>query len=134
MQPPAFLTAVVLPHSLLIDIFADILALAGMVFALWGRITLGRNWTLYPSLKEDHELIVRGPYRFARHPMYTGLLSMLLGAVIWYGTATGFVCFIACFLGTWLKLREEERLLTVHFGESYRTYKTRVKAIIPFLL
>jgi protein-S-isoprenylcysteine O-methyltransferase Ste14 len=118
----------------LIDIFADILALAGMVFALWGRITLGRNWTLYPSLKEDHELIVRGPYRFARHPMYTGLLSMLLGAVIWYGTATGFVCFIACFLGTWLKLREEERLLTVHFGESYRTYKTRVKAIIPFLL
>jgi protein-S-isoprenylcysteine O-methyltransferase Ste14 len=66
--------------------------------------------------------------------MYTGLLSMLLGAVIWYGTATGFVCFIACFLGTWLKLREEERLLTVHFGESYMTYKTRVKAIIPFLL
>ena len=134
VQPPAFLTAVVLPHSLLIDIFADILALAGMVFALWGRITLGRNWNLYPSLKQNHELIVRGPYQFARHPMYTGFVSMLLGAVIWYGTATGFVCFIACFLGTWLKLREEERLLTVHFGESYRTYKTRVKAIIPFLL
>ncbi len=134
VQPPAFLTAVVLPHTLWTDIFADILGLGGMVFTLWARITLGRNWNLYPSLKEDHELIVRGPYRYARHPIYTGFVSMLLGAVIWYGTAAGLVCFIACFLGTWLKLSQEENLLTQHFGEDYRLYKMRVKAIIPFIL
>jgi protein-S-isoprenylcysteine O-methyltransferase Ste14 len=134
VQPPAFLNAVVLPPTLWTDIFADILGLAGMAFALWGRITLGRNWNLYPSLKESHELIVRGPYQYVRHPMYTGFISMLLGAVIWYGTATGFVWFFACFLGTWFKLGQEEKLLTAHFGESYKLYKMRVKAIIPFIL
>lgn len=134
LRPPAFLTAVVLPHSLWTDIFANILALAGMVFAMWGRVTLGRNWNLYPSLKENHELIVRGPYKYVRHPMYTGFITMLLGAVIWYGTATGIVWFLACFMGTWLKLRQEEKLLTVHFGENYMLYKMRVKAIVPFIL
>jgi protein-S-isoprenylcysteine O-methyltransferase Ste14 len=134
VQPPAFLTAVVLPHTLWTDIFADILGLAGMVFALWGRITLGRNWNLYPSLKESHELIERGPYQYVRHPMYTGFISMLLGAVVWYGTAIGLAWFFACFIGTWFKLRQEEKLLTAHFGENYRLYKMRVKAIIPFIL
>ncbi|MFY9852744.1 MAG: isoprenylcysteine carboxylmethyltransferase family protein [Terracidiphilus sp.] len=134
VRPPAFLTAVVLPHTIWTDLLADVLALAGMVFALWGRITLGRNWNLYPSLKENHELIVRGPYKYVRHPMYTGFVSMLLGAVLWYGTAIGFVWFLASFLGTWLKLRQEEKLLTAHFGENYRLYKIRVKAIIPFVL
>jgi len=100
VQPPAFLNTVVLPHALWTDIFADILGLAGMLFALWGRITLGRNWNLYPGLKESHELIVRGPYQYVRHPMYTGFISMLLGAVIWYGTVTGLVWFFACFLGS----------------------------------
>jgi protein-S-isoprenylcysteine O-methyltransferase Ste14 len=38
------------------------------------------------------------------------------------------------FPGQWLKLRQEEKLLTAHFGESYKLYKMRVKAIIPFIL
>jgi protein-S-isoprenylcysteine O-methyltransferase Ste14 len=66
-----------------IDISADILALAGMVFALWARITLGRNWNLYQSLKENQGLIVRGPYQLVRHPMYAGFVSMFHGVVIW---------------------------------------------------
>ncbi|MGA3009498.1 MAG: isoprenylcysteine carboxylmethyltransferase family protein [Terracidiphilus sp.] len=134
IQLPAFLAAIILPQAVWIDILADILGLAGMVFALWGRVTLGHNWNLYPALKENHELIVRGPYQYVRHPMYTGLVSMLLGAVIWYGKAAGFAWFFACFLGTWFKLRQEEKLLTAHFGESYGLYKVRVKAIIPFIL
>lgn len=133
-QPPAFLTAVILPQTVWTDIFADILGLGGMAFALWGRITLGRNWNLYPSLKENHELIVRGPYQFVRHPMYTGFISMLLGAIVWYGRVAGLVYFFACFLGAWFKLRQEERLLTAYFGKSYRLYKMRVKALIPFIL
>lgn len=122
------------PRTPGIDICADILALAGLVIALWGRLTLGRNWNIYPGLKTDHELIERGPYAYVRHPMYTGLLLMLLGAVIWYGTWIGLVFFIACFFGTWLKLRQEEKILIEHFGESYVSYKMRVKALIPFAL
>jgi protein-S-isoprenylcysteine O-methyltransferase Ste14 len=113
---------------------ADVVVFAGLAIALWGRMTLGRNWSLNPSIQEGHELIMRGPYVYVRHPMYSGLLLMLLGAVIWFGSWIGVIVFVVSFLGTWLKLRQEERLLTEHFGTSYLTYKERVKALIPFVL
>jgi protein-S-isoprenylcysteine O-methyltransferase Ste14 len=118
----------------MISFCADMIVLAGLVISLWARIELGRNWNLNPSIQEDHELIERGPYVYVRHPMYSGLILMLLGAVIWYGSWVGGTIFIVCLIGTWLKLRQEERLLTEHFGMSYLKYKERVKALIPFLL
>src|SRR5215831_14433388 len=48
----------------------------GLVFSIWARLTLGRNWSGTVTLKEEHELVERGPYRFVRHPIYTGLLAM----------------------------------------------------------
>jgi len=113
---------------------AALLALLGLVMALWGRIALGRNWNIHPGLKENHEFIERGPYACVRHPMYSGLCLMLLGTVIWFGNGAGFIFFLACFLGTWWKLRAEEKLLTKQFGEGYLQYKARVKALIPFVL
>jgi protein-S-isoprenylcysteine O-methyltransferase Ste14 len=118
----------------MISFCADMIVLAGLVISIWARIELGRNWNLNPSIQEDHELIERGPYVYVRHPMYSGLILMLLGAVIWYGNWVGGTVFIVCLIGTWLKLRQEERLLTEHFGKSYLRYKERVKALIPFLL
>jgi protein-S-isoprenylcysteine O-methyltransferase Ste14 len=120
--------------TLLAGICADTIVLAGLAIALWARRELGRNWSLNPSIQENHELIERGPYVYVRHPMYSGLLLMLLGTVIWYGSWVGGIYFSACLIGTWLKLREEERLLTAHFGMSYLKYKERVKALIPFIL
>jgi protein-S-isoprenylcysteine O-methyltransferase Ste14 len=113
---------------------ADLLAIAGLIIALWGRIVLGRNWNMHPGLKENHELIERGPYAYVRHPMYSGLCLMFLGTMIWSGHKAGYLVFFACLLGAWFKLRQEEKILTRHFGESYLSYKARVKALIPFVL
>jgi len=107
---------------------------AGLIIALWGRIVLGRNWNIHPGLKENHELIERGPYAYVRHPMYSGLCLMLLGTVLWCGNTAGYLLFFASLLGVWFKLRQEEKILTRHFGESYLSYKARVKALIPFIL
>ena len=112
---------------------AALLAVAGLVIALWGRIVLGRNWNIHPGLKENHELIERGPYTYMRHPMYSGLCLMFLGTMIWSGHKAGYLVFFACLLGAWFKLRQEEKILTIHFGDSYLQYKTRVKALIPFV-
>jgi protein-S-isoprenylcysteine O-methyltransferase Ste14 len=117
----------------MVGICADAIVLAGLVFALWARVELGRNWNLNPSIQENHELIERGPYVYVRHPMYSGLVLMLLGTVIWYGRWVGAIVFVASLVGTWLKLRAEERLLIGHFGTSYLKYKERVKALIPFI-
>lgn len=121
------------PHIMIVDIVAGIVVFIGLAIALWGRITLGRNWSMLPSFKEHHELIESGPYAYVRHPMYTGLLLMFLGTVIWYGMLAGLIIFIFSFLGTWFKLSQEQKMLTKHFGDSYLAYKRRVKALIPFI-
>ena len=59
---PPYVIWTILPHKLLVCFGADLLALAGLIVALWGRITLGKNWNLYPSFQENHELIQSGPY------------------------------------------------------------------------
>src|SRR5208337_3059559 len=51
----------------------------GIAFAVWARVTLGSNWSAKPMVKEDHELVIRGPYALARHPIYTGLLLASTG-------------------------------------------------------
>jgi protein-S-isoprenylcysteine O-methyltransferase Ste14 len=132
--PASALATPLWPRTPIIEGGADLIVLVGLAIALWGRATLGRNWNIDPGLKENHELIARGPYAYVRHPMYSGLIIMLLGTVMWFGTATGLVFFLACFAGTWLKLRQEEILLTRHFGALYPRYQARVKALIPFVL
>jgi protein-S-isoprenylcysteine O-methyltransferase Ste14 len=134
LRLPTWVGFRILPHTPALTLAAAFLVLAGFGVALWGRLALGRNWNLMPSLKQDHELIIRGPYAWVRHPMYSGLLLMLLGTVAWHGG--GAVCMLwpLSFLGTWLKLRQEEKLLTRHFGAAYRAYQARVGALVPFLM
>ena len=131
---PVYVTAMVLPHTVGVCLGADLLALAGLFVASWGRVALGRNWNLFPSFQDHHELIQSGPYAYVRHPMYSGLTLMFLGAVIWNGAGYGFILFFCCSLGTWFKLRQEEKLLTRHFGAEYSSYRSRVKALIPFVI
>ena len=122
------------PQTLTVGIVADIITFIGLIIMLWARTALGRNWSANVVFKEKHELIVRGPYRYVRHPIYSGLLLMVLGAAIIQGRVAGFVVFIACFIGFLFKALQEERLLTKHFPEAYPDYKARVKALIPFVL
>src|SRR5262245_3890759 len=69
---------------------AAVLCIIGLTFAVWARITLGRNWSGVVTLKEGHELVERGPYRFVRHPIYTGLLTMFFATVLALGYLAGF--------------------------------------------
>jgi protein-S-isoprenylcysteine O-methyltransferase Ste14 len=123
----------VLPHTVVTGILGDVLLFVGLFIAIWARITLGGNWSARVTLKENHELIQRGPYRVVRHPIYSGLLLMILGTAILIGQVGGFVvlAFSACGLG--VKLRREEALLTKHFPE-YSEYMYRTAALVPFVL
>jgi protein-S-isoprenylcysteine O-methyltransferase Ste14 len=122
-----------LPDTLALRIISDVTVLIGLIIALWARTILGGNWSASVTFKQDHELIERGPYRFVRHPIYTGILLMILGTAIITGRAGPFLALIICFLVYWQKLRQEEALLTRHFPETYPGYKSRTKALIPFL-
>lgn len=109
------------------------LTMAGLVTLIWARWALGRNWSALVTFRERHELVQNGPYRFVRHPIYTGLILMVAGTATALGNLAGLLSLVICFLGHWWKLRQEEALLTKHFPTTYPGYRSRTKALIPFV-
>jgi len=114
---------------------AGAITAAGLSLALWARATLGGNWSGVIVLKEQHELIDRGPYAFVRHPIYTGVLLMVFGTVTFLGTTDGAIMFTTVVVGLAVEAQREERWLTRHFADAYPRYCARVRArLIPFVL
>jgi len=107
------------------------LAVAGVAFALWAMRTLGRHFDLELEVHEGHEVIDRGPYALARHPIYTGLGLHFIGACL----ATGNLLLLAGTLGAsfpafYLRAAEEERLLRGRYGAAYDAYARRVRMFL----
>lgn len=106
------------------------LTAAGMAFAWWARITLGRLWSSGIERMAEHRVVDTGPYALARHPIYTGLIA---GAVAMAGLQAkpwpiiGAALFS---LGFVLKARVEERFLERELG-GYEAYRRRVSMILP---
>ena len=123
-----------IPRSMASGMIGGAICLLGLIIAIWARHTLGRNWSATVTYKQDHELMQTGPYAYVRHPIYTGILTMLLGTAIVYGAVAGFLALLVCVIGLSYKWRIEEALMTEHFPETYPAYKKRVKAIIPYVL
>jgi len=113
---------------------AACVVVVGLAVTLWARAALGGNWSGSVTFKEDHELIQSGPYRYVRHPIYSGLLLMSLGTAILHAWSWQFVFCALLLVALWSKLRAEEQLLTRHFPEAYPQYRQRVRALIPFVL
>lgn len=111
-----------------------ILTIAGLAFSIWARVTLGRNWSGVVQVKQDHELIVRGPYSLVRHPIYTGLLLAFFGTALAVGAWRALLALAIVALSFWRKLRLEERWMSEQFGDQYRQYMGRVKALVPWVL
>ncbi len=110
------------------------LTAAGLLFAVWARLHIGRNWSGTVTLKQDHELVTTGPYAWVRHPIYTGLLLAFAGSAVARAEWRGVLAVVIVFAALWRKLRLEERWMREQFGAGYRAYAERVRALIPFLL
>ena len=85
-------------------------------------------------MKEGHELIEKGPYRFVRHPIYTGIVAACIGTALAIGEWRCILGLIVVLLGLALKVAQEERLMMATFPHAYPQYRRRVKALIPGLL
>jgi len=104
---------------------------SGLCFAIWARVRLGRNWSGEISIKEDHELIRSGPYRWLRHPIYTGLLTMYVGTALVTGERLAIGGMAMAALAYWRKIRLEEENLHVAFGAEYEGYRRATWALVP---
>ena len=123
-----------LPLSLSIVAAGLTLQASSALLAVWARRHLGRNWAGAISIKVDHQLVRSGPYRLVRHPIYTAMIGMFIGAAIVSGELHALVALALIAVAYWRKIRLEERTLLEAFGPAYDEYRRGRRAVIPWLL
>jgi protein-S-isoprenylcysteine O-methyltransferase Ste14 len=128
-----WLTVRIVPWSEPVFWIGVALVVAGMGFAVWARLTLGRNWSGVVTLKDDHTLIRGGPYGMVRHPIYTGLLLAILGSAVTGGEWRYFIGLALIAASFLRKLTIEERWLAEQFPSDYALYRKEVPALLPRL-
>jgi len=106
---------------------------AATALTVWARFALGLMWSAVPAVKEGHQLRTTGPYAITRHPIYTGLLGMLLGTMLVAGAGPWVVPFPVALILIEFKIRIEERFLTAEFPKDYPRYRERVPQLVPGL-
>lgn len=109
------------------------LLVSSTAFALWARITLGAMWSADTVAKEGHELRTRGPYGVTRHPIYTGILGMLLGTALLLGAGSALMVLPMGLAFFAVKIRAEERLMLQSFPDDYPRYRRQVPQLVPLV-
>jgi protein-S-isoprenylcysteine O-methyltransferase Ste14 len=120
-------------HSPLLGAIGAATFASGIALAIWARVHLGRNWGMPMTEKAQPELVTSGPYRFVRHPIYSGLLLALLGTAL---AINLFGLIVVAVLGAFFyySASVEERNLTTTFPTAYPAYRAATKMLIPFVL
>jgi protein-S-isoprenylcysteine O-methyltransferase Ste14 len=106
-------------------------AALGFAWMWWARWHIGRLWSGAVTLKTGHRVVQSGPYRFTRHPIYSGLLLAIVATTIVRDAWMGVLGLALFTTGILLKIRQEERLLMSHLGADYEAYRSRVPMLIP---
>jgi len=120
--------------NIVLQMIAVLLSISSVILTMAAIRELGKQWSLEARLVEGHKLVTTGPYNLVRHPIYTAMLGMLVatGIVIshWVVVMIAAVLFL---VGTFIRTKFEERLLSDAFGEEFAQWKARVPGLIPFL-
>jgi protein-S-isoprenylcysteine O-methyltransferase Ste14 len=120
-------------QSVVLGIAGVALCVAGVGLAVLARHYLGRNWGMPVSRKENPELVTNGPYRYVRHPIYSGIMLAMLGTAI--GASAFWVVPLVLFGGYFVYCaRREEKIMIAQFPAQYPAYMRRTPMLLPFTL
>ena len=108
-----------------------LLCSAGLIFSLTARIYLGENWSGTITIKKNHQLIQSGPYSITRNPIYTGFLMAFAGCAMSLGQLRGWLGILFLLAAMLVKIKKEEEFMQQVFGNSFQSYKAKVKRLIP---
>ena len=113
---------------------ALLLMLFGLALRVWAVLTLGRFFTWFITVYDDHQVIRSGPFRFIRHPAYCGALLLFVGTLLflhaWIGAALSLVFQLIAYVR---RIRYEEKMMIERLGAAYATYTREVRALVPLL-
>lgn len=111
-----------------------LLMLAGLAFRFYAMSLLGRFFTYDVAVHAGQTIIEAGPYRYIRHPSYTGALITLIGLGLALGNWAGLLVLLTCMgIAYAYRMSVEEAALSTTLGEPYKQYMRRTRRLIPFL-
>ena len=105
----------------------------GLIIMIVGQITLFRNYSGTVVIREDHQLVTHGIYRFTRNPIYLGLIIVITGLPVFAASKYGFLISLVLIPIILNRIRLEEKLLTDELQEAFQKYKVTTKKLIPFI-
>jgi protein-S-isoprenylcysteine O-methyltransferase Ste14 len=120
-------------HSPILGAIGAVAFACGIALAVWARVYLGSNWGMPMSQRVEPELVTSGPYRFVRHPIYSGILLALLGTAL-ATNLLGLILVVVLCGYFYYSATVEERNLTAIFPTAYPAYRVSTKMLIPFVL
>jgi protein-S-isoprenylcysteine O-methyltransferase Ste14 len=120
-------------HSPVLGVIGAVVFTSGLAVAVWARVRLGRNWGMPMTQKAEPELVTSGPYRFVRHPIYSGLLAGVLGTAL-VTNLIGLIIVVVLGAYFYYSASVEEKNLTATFPTAYPAYRATTKMLIPFVL
>jgi protein-S-isoprenylcysteine O-methyltransferase Ste14 len=128
----------IFPMPLAGQILVALLTAAIAAISVWLVLvavrTLGRQWAVQAQIVEGHRLVLEGPYRWVRNPIYTGMFGMLVATGLAFATWQMLLAAVVVHLvGFFLRVRVEEKLLLAQFGQEFEEYKRRVPVLLPRL-
>jgi protein-S-isoprenylcysteine O-methyltransferase len=108
------------------------IVLAGVALRAWAIVTLGRYFRREVTIEPGQELVRRGPYRWLRHPSYTGILLSFFGLGLAFGSwASAAVALLVMGAGILPRIRVEEHALAGAFGTAYTEYAAATWRLLP---
>jgi protein-S-isoprenylcysteine O-methyltransferase Ste14 len=120
-------------HNPVLEGIGLVVWLAGLGIAVWARLYIGRNWGMPMTRREHPDLVTTGPYRYVRHPIYSGIILAMVGTAL-ATVLVGLVVVAVLVVVFSFAATREERFLTGEFPDSYPAYKASTKMLIPFVL
>lgn len=116
-----------------LQVLGLVLLVVSTAFTIWARLALGTMWSSAAVARTDHALRTEGPYGVTRHPIYTGLIGMILGSALLTGFGRWSAVIVVGIAYLLMKTRAEERLLAEVFPADYPRYREQVPQLVPGL-
>lgn len=122
-----------IPYHPWLGVVGLAITLLGFALTYWARFALAGNWSGHVTIKVGHELVRSGPYRFVRHPIYSGILLAAVGTALAHDQRVSLIALPLLWLSFTIKRLKEEQFMQQTFGDQYEGYRLTTGAIIPLL-
>lgn len=111
-----------------------IILIVGCGVNIWGRFSLGRNWSNQIKIYKDHTFVSNGAYKIVRHPLYASIIWMFIGSSLIYSNYLAFIANFFIFIPfMYYRAKQEETLLTKEF-KNYKNYQLKVGMFFPKII